>query len=155
MKLMSLNLHFKITQMANSKLNIFYHDLKKPNNVIYQNQWIVHFKWVDSMICELYLNEDFFIFLWLYLQHMEVPRLGLKWELGLQAYTLTRTLDLRCICKLPRGLRQSRSLTHWVSPGIESTSLKRQCQVLNLLSQNGNFAMKIFLKTPWHTESEP
>ena len=35
-----------------------------------------------------------FIFLWPYLQHMEVPRIGIEWELQLKAYaTDMATLD--------------------------------------------------------------
>ena len=41
----------------------------------------------------------FFFFLWVRLQHMKVPRLGVKLELQLQAYTTaTATLDPSCIC---------------------------------------------------------
>ena len=55
-------------------------------------------------------------------QHMEVPGLGVKWELQLTAYTTaTATWDLSCICDLHFSLLQ-----HWIfnslSPGIKSTS---------------------------------
>ena len=58
----------------------------------------------------------FFSFLGLYLQHMEVPGLGVQLELQLLAYTtVTKTPDLSHICNLWSSL--------W------------QHQILNLLSQ--------------------
>ena len=43
----------------------------------------------------------------LHLQHMELPRLGVKLELQLLAYTTaTETQDLSCICNLHHSLRQ-------------------------------------------------
>ena len=38
-------------------LYIFYHN-EKINTVIYQNYWLIHFKWVNCMVFELYLNKD-------------------------------------------------------------------------------------------------
>ena len=47
------------------------------------------------------LSLAFFFFLGPHLQHMEVPRLGVKLELQLPAYTTaTATLDPSCICDL-------------------------------------------------------
>ena len=46
-------------------------------------------------------TSHFFFFLWPHLQHREVPRLGVKSELQLPAYTTaTATPDLSCICEL-------------------------------------------------------
>ena len=60
----------------------------------------------------------FFFFLGPYQQHMEVPRLGVKSELQLPAYaTATAMPDLSRICDLHHG--NTRSLTHWATPGIE------------------------------------
>ena len=56
----------------------------------------------------------FFVFLGPRLGHMEVPRLGVKLELNLPAYT-TAILELSCVCDL-----------HLCSP---------QCQILNPLSE--------------------
>ena len=48
---------------------------------------------------EVHWPQIFFFFLWLHLQHMEVPRLGVESELQLQAYTTaTATPDASCIC---------------------------------------------------------
>jgi len=51
--------------------------------------------------------------------HVEVPGLGIKSELQLQAYTIaTETLDLRCICDLHHSLQilnplsEARDRTH-------------------------------------------
>ena len=42
--------------------------------------------------------------------HVEIPRLGVKWELQLPAYaTATATPDPRCICNLHHSLQQ-----HWI-----------------------------------------
>ena len=44
--------------------------------------------------------------------HMEIPRLGVKSELQLQAYaTATATWDLRCICNLYHSLQQHQILS--------------------------------------------
>ena len=61
----------------------------------------------------------FFVFLGPHLQHMEVPRLGVKSELWLPAYTTaTATWDLSCICdhsprqhQIPDPLCEARDLT--------------------------------------------
>ena len=50
---------------------------------------------------------EFFFFLGPHLQHMEVPRLGVEWELQLLAYnTATAMWDLSCICHLHHSSRQ-------------------------------------------------
>ena len=64
----------------------------------------------------------FFFFLFFFLvpqlRHMEVPRLGVKLELQLPAYTTaTATQDLRPIYTTAQG--NTRSLTHWARPGIK------------------------------------
>ena len=51
---------------------------------------------------------------------MEVPRLGVKLELQLQAYpTAIATWDLSYVCDLHHSSWQAGSRTHWVRPGIE------------------------------------
>ena len=58
----------------------------------------------------------FFFFLGPHMQHMKVPRLGVKLELQLLAYTIATAMqDLRCICDL--------HYSSW------------QCQILNPLSE--------------------
>ena len=55
----------------------------------------------------------FFVFLRLHLQHMEVPRLGVKLELQLLAYTTaTATLGLSHISDLHHSQGNAGSLTH-------------------------------------------
>ena len=57
-----------------------------------------------------------FAFLGLHLQHMEVPRLGVKSELQLLVYaTATATWDPSCVCDVHHS--------------------SRQCQILNPLSE--------------------
>ena len=59
----------------------------------------------------------------LHLRHMEVPRLGIKSELQLPAYTTaTATRDPSHICNLTIAHGNTRSLTHWKRPGIEHAS---------------------------------
>ena len=52
----------------------------------------------------------FFVFLGLYMRHMEVPRLGLQLELQLPAYAMATAIpDPSCICDLHHGSQQ-----HWI-----------------------------------------
>ena len=60
----------------------------------------------------------------MYLQYMEVPRLGVEPELQLQAY------DTAC--------GNAQALTYWVRPGMKHASSGTLCQVLNPLSHSGN-----------------
>ena len=63
----------------------------------------------------------FFFFLGLHLQHMEVPRLGVKLEPKVPVYTIA-TRDPSHICDLHHSSRQHQILIHWVRPGIKSVS---------------------------------
>ena len=59
------------------------------------------------MVCELYLNNNFFFFLQPHLLHREVPMLGIESELQLQAYTTAIAMrDLSGICNLCHSLWQ-------------------------------------------------
>ena len=52
--------------------------------------------------------------------HMEVPRLGVKSELQLPAYTTATAMwDLSRVCYLHHNSHNARSLTHQARPGIE------------------------------------
>ena len=66
-----------------------------------------------------------FVFLGPHLQHMEVPRLGIKSKLQLSA-TATATViwDTSHVCNLYHTTAQdnARSPTHWARAGIEPTS---------------------------------
>ena len=62
-------------------------------------------------LCFIYLFIYLFCFLEPYLWHMEVPRLGVKSELQLPAYTTaTTTQDLSCICNLHHSSQQHQIL---------------------------------------------
>ena len=84
------------------------------------------------------------------LQHMEVPKLGVKLVLQVPNYTTgTATPSPSWVCNLCRSLRQhqignTRSLTHWARPGIEPASSGTLHQVLNPLSHNRNAVPAIF-----------
>ena len=71
------------------------------------------------------LSFFFFAFLGLHPQHMEVPRPEVQSELQLHAYaTATATSDLSCMCDLHTTAHgNAGSLTHWVRPGVEPTTL--------------------------------
>ena len=53
-------------------------------------------------------------------QHMEVPRLGVEWELQVPAYaTATEIPDPSCVCDLHHSSWQCQTLIHWARPGFE------------------------------------
>ena len=68
---------------------------------------------LGEFACKIRWSESVFVFgflffPWLHLQHMEVPRLGVEWELQLQAYTIAtarrdpgRIYDLSCSLRQP------------------------------------------------------
>ena len=77
-------------------------------------------KW-DTLLLALYVSSplalvffsflSFFYFLGLYVCHMEVPRLGVKWELQLPNYTTaTATQDPGRVCNLYHNSWQLRIL---------------------------------------------
>ena len=80
------------------------------------------------------------------MQYMEVPRLGVKWELQLQAYTTaTATQNLSCICNLSHNLGQHQILNP-PEQGWDRTCVHMiNSQVLNPLSHNGNSIFFFFL----------
>ena len=70
-------------------------------------------EWERPKICfnSLFFTYLFFIFLGPHPWHMEVPRLGLKSELQLQAYTAATAMqDLSLICDLHHRSQQSQIL---------------------------------------------
>ena len=79
----------------------------------------------------LYYIHEHFLFVCLFvfmvpLWHMKIPRLGVKLEVQLQAYTsATATWDPSCVCDLHHSSwhGNARSLTHWERSGIKPTSL--------------------------------
>ena len=66
-----------------------------------------HVEFSLYLLCLYLLWVIFFSFYsWPHLQHVEVPRVGVKSELQLQAYTAaTATQELSCICDLYHNLR--------------------------------------------------
>ena len=82
---------------------------------------------------------------------MQVPRLGVEWELQMPAYiTATATRDLSCICKLQCSYGNTRSLAHWSRLGIEPPSSWTRFCVLNLLSHSEN--SYTILKVTFHSQ---
>ena len=87
----------------------------------------------------LYFIYFFFSFLGLHLQHMEVPGLGVEWELHLLAHaTATATPDLSRLCDLRCSLQQRQILNPLSEARDETHILMDTSQVLNLLRHNGN-----------------
>ena len=82
-----------------------------------------------------------FFFLGLHLRHMEVPRLGVAWALQLLALPCSHS-NTRCKPHLrvtyATACGNTRSLTHRARTGIKPASSWILCQVLNLLTHNGN-----------------
>ena len=82
----------------------------------------------------------FFCFLGLYPWHMEVPRLGVKSELQLQAYsTATATWDPSTICDLHQSLCQ-RQILNPLSEARDQTCILMNTspKAINPLSHNRN-----------------
>ena len=64
-----------------------------------------------------------FFFLQPHQRHIEVPRLGVEWELWPLAYTTAKTMpDLRGICDLHHSSRQHRFLSLLSEARVEPTS---------------------------------
>ena len=99
-------------------------------------------RWLGLIFRKVFGNQYFFFFLWLHLQNMEVPRLGVESELQLQAYT-SATWDLShisnpcdslwwCWDPWPTELGQRSNphphrhyvgfLTHWATVGTPGKS---------------------------------
>ena len=77
-----------------------------------------------------------FFLLWLYLWHMEVPRLRVKSELQLCSTIPAQQYQIRVAsATYAIDCSSARFLTHWVRPGIEPTSSQRQYRVFNLQPQ--------------------
>ena len=143
--LYSRNQHNIVNQLykIKKKLKIFYCHFRRvlagcPTKVVCFNHPFLRLFifWFIFLFC-------FFLFLGLHLQHMEVPRLGVKLELQLLAYTTATAMsNLSSICNLCCNLRQfwgnSGSLTHWMRPGNRTHILMDISWVLNPLSHSGN-----------------
>ena len=75
----------------------------------------------------------------LQVQHMEVPRLGVKLELQLPAHTTaTATLDMGCICNLQHSSWQCQILNPLNRARDWTCILMDTSRVFNPLSHNGN-----------------
>ena len=87
------------------------------------------------------LASIFFVFLGLHLQHVEVPRLGVKLELQLLAYsTATATKDPSCICDL-----HHRSLQCWILNPL-SEARDRTCTLMDTIQA---CYYSVMTGTPW------
>ena len=89
------------------------------------------------------LSFFFFFFLQLHAQHMEVPRLGVEWELQLPAYTTATAMqDPSWVCNLHHSCILNPLSKARGPPGL----LMDTRRVLNPLSPNGNSSLS-FLTT--------
>ena len=92
----------------------------------------------------------FFFFLELHMWHMEVPRLRFSWIGGTSAGLCHSHSNAEGIqaasATYTTACGNTRSLTHWVRPGIKSASSQTLCWVLNLLSYKGNSLYSFVLK---------
>ena len=72
---------------------------------------------------DILLKKLLIYFLWLHMQHMEVPRLGVELELQLLAYaTATATGDPSHACDLHHSSQQHQILNALIEPGIQPPS---------------------------------
>ena len=118
-----------------------------------ESSWARDQTWAMAMKCQVLnllptreLPPCPFFFLNLHLQHMEVPSLGVKSELQWPAYTTVMAApDPATSATYIAAYSNTRSLTHWPSPGIKLASSWTQHCVLNLLSHNGNSSPGPFL----------
>ena len=78
----------------------------------------------------------FSFILMLYLQHMEVSSLGVRWELQLPPTPQQHQIRATS-ANYATACGNARSLTHWVKPGIKSVSSWTLYWILNSLSHNG------------------
>ena len=102
------------------KMITYYSDLLQPSPHPSPTSHIFFLIMTQSKTSEIYF---IFVFLGPYPWHMEVPRLGVAWELQLPAYTTaTATLDPSCILTYTTAHGNNGSLTHWARPGIEPVS---------------------------------
>ena len=75
--------------------------LKVTDNSLQNRNYINFFLHILTNTCDLLTFFFFPVFLGLHLQHMEIPRLGVKLELQLLAYAIvTATPDPSCVCDL-------------------------------------------------------
>ena len=91
--------------------------------------------------CQLWEFNGFFFFfiLGLHLQHMEVPRLGVRLELQLPTYAIaTATPDPSHVCDLQHSSQQRQILNPWSRVRDQTHVLTDITQVLNPLSHDGN-----------------
>ena len=72
----------------------------------------------DFYFIFLFFYFSIFFLLWLHLQHVEVPRLGVKSELH-QIWATSAIYTAAC--------DNTGSLTHWARPRIKPTSSQRHC----------------------------
>ena len=111
--------------------------LDKNSNIVNQgisNCFHFNFAWF------FFFNFLFFLFFLLqpYLQHMEIPRLGVKLELQLQPTPEPQQQWIwAASVTYATAFGNARPLIYWARPEIKPESSQRPCWVLNPLSHNG------------------
>ena len=88
------------------------------------------------------IEKCFLLFLGQHLQHMDVPRLGVKSQLQLPAYTTATAMrDLNCVCnlhhsslqgKIPHPLNKARGQTHIL---MKTSRIPFPCTTMGTLKQ--------------------
>ena len=90
----------------------------------------------------------FLVFLWPHAGHMDISKLGVKWEPLLPAYpTVTATPDPSCICDLHHSSGQRRILNPLSKVRDRTRILMDTSQVSKPLSHDGNSCLVIFIQT--------
>ena len=104
-----------------------YDHLNRYKNAIWQNPTFIHDKKISTNWVYLKCSSTFLFFSFFFsgpqVQYMEVPRLGIKSEIQLPAYTTAMAMpDPNYFCNLHDSHSNARYLTHWAGPGIEPAS---------------------------------
>ena len=77
--------------------------------------------------------------------HIEVPRLGVKLEPQLLAYTTTTaSWDPSRVCNLHHSSQQARSLNHWARPGIEPAS---SCILVRFITAEPQWELRFLMSS--------
>ena len=93
----------------------------------------------------LFLSFDFLV---PYLQHMKVPRLGVKSKLQLPAYTIAKAMQIWATSVTYTTVHgNAGSLTHWARPGIKRVSSWILVRFVNHWAMTGTPRIKYLTKS--------
>ena len=113
-----------LTLLSLNMLHIHYSIIQQFNNCLFA--WTIFFFFFSSNLLVTFHRSE--SFLGPHPGHMEFPRVGVKWELQLPAYTrATATVDPSCICDIHHSSGQ-----RWISDPL-SEARDRTCILMDTL----------------------